>query len=60
MPKGCVRHAGRDAGLSRRNATSFYSWYVLGVLFLVYVVNFIDRNVISILAQDIKADLAWR
>ncbi len=42
---------------SRREATSFYSWYVLGVLFLVYVVNFIDRNVISILAQDIKADL---
>ncbi len=41
----------------RREAASPYSWYVLGVLFLVYVVNFIDRNVISILAQDIKADL---
>ena len=42
---------------SRREATSFYSWYVLGVLFLVYVLNFIDRNILSILAQDIKADL---
>lgn len=34
-----------------------YPWYVLGVLFLVYVFNFIDRNILSILAQDIKASL---
>jgi|HubBroStandDraft_1064217.scaffolds.fasta_scaffold27605_2 MFS family permease len=34
-----------------------YPWYVLGVLFLVYVLNFIDRNILSILAQDIKASL---
>ena len=45
------------ASASRREAASLYSWYVLGVLFLVYVVNFLDRNIISILAQDIKADL---
>jgi MFS family permease len=37
--------------------TGLYSWYVLGVLFLVYVINFIDRNILSILAQDVKADL---
>ena len=37
--------------------TGVYPWYVLGVLFLVYVINFIDRNILSILAQDIKADL---
>jgi MFS family permease len=30
---------------------------VLGVLFLVYVLNFIDRSILSILAQDIKASL---
>jgi len=30
---------------------------VLGVLFLVYVLNFIDRQIPSILAQDIKASL---
>ena len=36
---------------------SGYAWYVLGVLFLVYVLNFIDRQVISILAEDIKRDL---
>jgi sugar phosphate permease len=34
-----------------------YPWCVLGVLFLVYVFNFIDRNILSILAQDIKASL---
>lgn len=34
-----------------------YAWYVLGVLVLVYMVNFIDRSIISILAEDIKADL---
>ena len=31
--------------------------YVVSVLTLVYVFNFIDRNILSILAQDIKADL---
>lgn len=34
-----------------------YAWYVLGVLVLVYVLNFIDRSILSILANDIKHDL---
>ncbi len=34
-----------------------YARYVLGVLVLVYVVNFVDRHIISILAEDIKRDL---
>ncbi|HEY0411895.1 MAG TPA: MFS transporter [Allosphingosinicella sp.] len=34
-----------------------YGWYALIVLVLVYVVNFVDRQIISILAQDIKHDL---
>lgn len=34
-----------------------YANYVLCVLVLVYVFNFVDRNVLSILAEDIKADL---
>lgn len=34
-----------------------YAWYVLAVLFLVYVLNFIDRQILSILADDIKRDL---
>ena len=35
-----------------------YSWYALGVLFVVYLLNFVDRQILSILANDIKADLA--
>jgi MFS family permease len=34
-----------------------YAWYALFVLVLVYVVNFIDRQILSILVGDIKADL---
>lgn len=41
---------------SETKATS-YSWYVLCVLVVVYILNFIDRQILSILAVDIKADL---
>ena len=34
-----------------------YAWYALFVLVLVYIVNFIDRQILSILAEDIKRDL---
>lgn len=34
-----------------------YAHMVLALLVLVYVFNFIDRNILSILAEDIKADL---
>ena len=34
-----------------------YAWYVLAVLVLVYVANFVDRQILSILAQEIKGDL---
>lgn len=34
-----------------------YNWYALGVLVIVYVLNFVDRQILSILANDIKADL---
>ena len=37
-----------------------YSWYALGILVIVYVLNFVDRNIISILAEDIKADVGLR
>src|SRR5262245_61060278 len=35
-----------------------YAKYVLGVLVVVYVFNFVDRQILSILAEDIKADLS--
>lgn len=34
-----------------------YAKYVLCVLVIVYIFNFIDRQILSILAEDIKADL---
>jgi MFS family permease len=34
-----------------------YARYVLTILVIVYVLNFIDRQIISILAEDIKRDL---
>ena len=34
-----------------------YPRYVLGVLVVVYVLNFLDRQILSILAERIKADL---
>lgn len=34
-----------------------YAYYALGILFLVYVLNFIDRQILAILADDIKRDL---
>jgi MFS family permease len=36
---------------------SAYSWYVLAVLVVVYILNFIDRQILAILAVDIKRDL---
>ena len=32
-------------------------WYVLGLLVVVYALNFIDRQIISVLALDLKRDL---
>ena len=34
-----------------------YAHYVLFVLIIVYVFNFIDRQILSILSQDIQSDL---
>ncbi len=42
---------------ARKRVGGPYSWYVLSIMVLVYVFNFIDRQIMSILAEDIKADL---
>ena len=46
-----------DASAPPEPKATGYSWYVLSVLVIVYILNFIDRQIISILAVDIKADL---
>ena len=49
----------RSAESSVQSATvgGVYACYVLAVLFLVYVLNFVDRQILSILVQDIKTAL---
>lgn len=46
-----------NAGDDRRPVSPRYANYVLGLLFVVYVFNFIDRQILSILLEAIKADL---
>ena len=38
-------------------ARSAYANYVLVILFIAYVINFVDRQIISILAEPIKKAL---
>jgi len=38
-------------------ASSAYRYYVLGVLYFAYALNFLDRNVLNILVEPIKAEL---
>ncbi|MBF2755318.1 MAG: MFS transporter [Gammaproteobacteria bacterium AqS3] len=40
-----------------RPISKLYSIYALGILILVYVFNFLDRTILSILAEDLKRDL---
>jgi MFS family permease len=49
--------AGEETDRKALQPVPAYSWYALGVLFLVYLLNFVDRQILSILANDIKADL---
>ncbi len=51
-------HRAYDTRMEREDVVGGrYAWYVLAVLVLVYVANFVDRQILSILAQEIKGDL---
>ena len=52
MGKGGVSKGG-GAASSRQ-----YRWYVLGVLALTYAFSFMDRQILSILLEDIRAEFA--
>jgi MFS family permease len=47
----------RDASGNETRVGGPYANYVLGVLVLVYVFNFLDRQIITVLAEDLKRDL---
>ena len=44
-------------GAAARPKVGAYAWYALFVLVLVYAINFIDRQILSILVGEIKRDL---
>jgi predicted MFS family arabinose efflux permease len=52
---------GREEGIasarSARASDDRYAWLVLGLLCIVYVLNFLDRQLLSILAKPIQDDL---
>lgn len=46
-----------SAAPARPARVGTYAWYALFVFVLVYILNFIDRQILSILVGDIKRDL---
>jgi len=46
-----------NAALPAARIDERYAWYGLSVLVIVYMLNFIDRQILSILAEDVKRDL---
>ncbi|MFY7835890.1 MAG: spinster family MFS transporter [Novosphingobium sp.] len=55
---GTADNSGTAPASQPPQEVSAYSWYVLGILVLVYILNFVDRQILSILANDIKRDLS--
>src|SRR5712691_10917657 len=47
----------RRPGVTRSTITPGYARYVLALLFVAYVFNFIDRQILAILLQPIKEEL---
>ena len=37
-----------------------YAWYVVIILMIVYVFSFVDRQILSLLVDPIKADLGFQ
>jgi MFS family permease len=46
-----------EAASPRATAGGAYSWYVLALLVVVYAVSLVDRQILAILASDLKRDL---
>lgn len=58
MEHGMPQETGPQATEGPHGGTSpRYGWYALAVLVIVYALNFIDRQMLTILAADIKRDL---
>ena len=47
----------RNESLAPAPPTPAYAWYVLAVLVAVYVMNFVDRQILAIVLDDVKREL---
>ncbi|HEU4699058.1 MAG TPA: MFS transporter [Gemmatimonadales bacterium] len=56
-PTSAAARPGETAGPSRPATTGGYAWYALGLLALINLLNYLDRNVIFALFDPIKHDL---
>jgi MFS family permease len=54
---GPVAPAAETAHPVAQRFSTAYSWYALSILVLCFLFNYIDRNILSILAEDVKRDL---
>lgn len=41
----------------KQEPVGFYAWYILAIMVIVLAVSLIDRQILSILAEDVKRDL---
>ena len=54
---GANPHADLEAKMEAAGFSRGYRYYALGLLTIVYVFNFIDRQIVVILQESIKEDL---
>ncbi|MEY4161071.1 MAG: hypothetical protein RLZZ136_1692 [Pseudomonadota bacterium] len=47
----------QNTGENSTEQSRFYSWFVLGVLILAYMISFIDRQALTLLVKPIRASL---
>lgn len=57
MPEGGLSQSARD-GSSPERPSEGYAWYVVGVLLLVYLFSFLDRQILSLMVDDLKIGLS--
>ena len=57
----CLNNKSSEKSMNQPPGDSYpsprYAWYVVIVLFLAYVVSFLDRQILSLLIEPIKEDL---
>ena len=52
-----AERASDSASDSAGESNDVYSWYVVGVLMLVYVFSFLDRQILNLMVGDLKTGL---